>query len=316
MMRAAICTRYGPPEVLEIRDVPRPSIGGRDLLVRVEAATVSVSDCYIRSGIPTASLAMRMAVRLMIGFRGPRRPIPGAALAGTVEETGRRVTRFRAGDRVHAFTMMRMGACAEYARVPEKSLVVATPDGVTAEEAAGIPYGGMLALHSLRKAEIRPGDPVVVYGASGAIGTAAVQLAKHFGAEVTAVCGTGNLELVRALGADAVLDYTRDDTPGDRRYALVFDAVGRRKTSPLKDALKTALTPGGRFLSVDDSLPRMRKDDFVLLTELAAAGTLKPVIGRRYPLEQIAEAHRYVEERHKQGNVVITMNPSEPKRTW
>ena len=315
-MRAAVCTRYGPPEVLRIQDVPRPSLGARDLLVRIEAATVSVSDCYIRSGIPTARLAMRMAMRLMIGFRRPRRPIPGAALAGVVEETGKRVARFRPGDRVHAFTMMRMGACAEYARVPEKSLVALTPDAVTAEEAAGIPYGGMLALHSLRKAQLQPGDPVLVYGASGAIGTAALQLATHFGAEVTAVCGTGNLELARSLGADAVLDYTAEDTPGDRRYALVFDAVGRRMTSPLKLACQAALLPGGKYLSVDDGLPRLRKDDFALLTELAGTGRLKPVIGRRYPLEQIAEAHRYVEQRHKQGNVVITMNPSEPKRTW
>jgi NADPH:quinone reductase-like Zn-dependent oxidoreductase len=306
-MKAAVCTRYGPPEVLQLRDVPRPAVGARDVLVRIDAATVSVSDCYIRSGIPSAPLAMRLLARLVVGFRRPRRPILGAALAGTVEETGRRVTRFRPGDRVHAFTLMRMGAYAQYARVPEKALLAHTPAGVSADEAAALPYGGLLALHSLRKVEIRPGDPVLVYGASGAIGTAALQLAKHFGAEVTAVCGTGNLELVRSLGADAVLDYTRDDTPGGRRYALVFDAVGRRRTSALKVACQTALTPGGRYLSVDDGLPRLHRDGFALLTELAGVGKLKAVVDRRYPLEQIAEAHRYVEQRHKRGNVVVTM---------
>jgi len=307
-MKAAVCTRYGPPEVLQIQDVPRPAVGGRDVLVRVDAATVSVSDCYIRSGIPTASWAMRAMMRLMIGFARPRRSIPGAALAGVVEEAGRRVTRFRAGDRVHAFTMLRMGACAQYARVPERSMLALTPAGLTAGEAAGIPYGGLLAMHFLRKVKIRPGDPVLVYGASGAIGTAALQLLKHhFGAEVTAVCGPANAELVRSLGADAVLDYTRDETPGDRRYALVFDAVGRRRTSPLKEACQAALTPGGRSLSVDDGMPRLHKSDFGLLTELAAAGKVRPVIGRTYPLEEIADAHRYVEERHKRGNVVITI---------
>ncbi|HEX8904623.1 MAG TPA: NAD(P)-dependent alcohol dehydrogenase [Longimicrobiaceae bacterium] len=307
-MRAAVCTRYGPPEVLQLREVPRPAAGKRDVLVRVEAAAVSVSDCYIRSGIPSAPLAMRLLARLVMGFGGPRRPILGAALAGTVEETGRRVTRFRAGDRVHAFTGLRMGAYAQYAPVAEDAIVARTPDGVTAADAAALPYGGLLALHSLRKARIRPGDPVLVYGASGAIGTAAVQLAKHFGAEVTGVCGTANVELVRSLGADAVLDYTREDTPGDRRYSLVFDAVGRRRTSPLKVACKTALTPEGRYLSVDDGLPRLRKDDFVLLTELAEAGKLRPVIDREYPLEQIADAHRYVEQRHKRGNVIVTIS--------
>lgn len=306
-MQAAVCTRYGPPEVLQLQDVPTPVPGDRDVLVRIDAATVSVSDCYIRSGIPSAPLAMRMLARLVVGIGRPRRPILGAALAGTVEATGRRVTRFRAGDRVHAFTLMRMGAYAQYARVPEGSLIDRTPVGLTAAGAAALPYGGLLALHSLRKVKIRPGDPVLVYGASGAIGTAAIQLAKHFGAEVTGVCSTVNLELVRSLGADAVLDYTQQDTPGDRRYSLVFDAVGRRRTSPLKIALETALTPEGRYVSVDDGLPRLRRDDFLLLTGLAEAGALKPVIDREYPLERIADAHRYVEQRHKRGNVVVTI---------
>jgi NADPH:quinone reductase-like Zn-dependent oxidoreductase len=306
-MQAAVCTRYGPPEVLQVQEVPKPVAGAREVLVRVEAAAVSVSDCYIRSGIPAAPLAMRVMARVVIGFRRPRRPILGAALAGTVEATGRRVTHFRPGDRVHAFTMMRMGAYAQYARVKDGTLLAATPAGVSAEEAAAIPYGGLLALYWLRKAEVRPGDAVLVYGASGAIGTAALQLAKHFGAEVTAVCGPTNQELARSLGADAVLDYTREDTPGDRRFSLVFDAVGRRRTSPLKEALRTALTTDGRYLSVDDALPRLRKDDFALLTELAGAGRLKAVIDRRYSLEQLPEAHRYVEQRHKKGNVVITV---------
>jgi NADPH:quinone reductase-like Zn-dependent oxidoreductase len=177
----------------------------------------------------------------------------------------------------------------------------------THEEAAAIPYGGLLALPSLRKGDIRPGQRVLVYGASGAIGTAALQIAKHLGAEVTAVCGPSNAELVRSLGADTVLDYTRDETPGDAGYALVFDAVGRRLTSPLKVACATALAAGGRYVSIDDGLPRVERADLLLLRALADEGELQPVVDRCYPMAEVAAAHRYVEQRHKRGNVVLTI---------
>lgn len=306
-MRAVVCTRYGPPEVLQVQEVATPVPGASDLLIRIHAATVTVSDTYIRSGVPTAKLWFRIMVRLMMGFRGPRRSIPGALLAGEVVQTGKRVTRFQVGDRVVAFTLLRMGCYAEYTRLPEQKLVTAAPANLSYEEAAAIPYGGLLASHFLDKQKIRPGQQVLIYGASGAIGTAAVQLAKHAGAEVTAVCGAGNLELVRSLGADHVLDYTREKTPGSRRFDLVFDAVGRRLSSELKVACQSALTPAGKYASVDDELWRPRLAELQPLMELAEAGVLKPVIDRCYPLEQAAEAHRHVEQRHKKGNVIITV---------
>ncbi|HKW40686.1 MAG TPA: NAD(P)-dependent alcohol dehydrogenase [Gemmatimonadales bacterium] len=255
--------------------------------------------------MPTAQLRFRVMMRLAVGLRKPRRPILGAVLAGEVEETGTGVRHFRAGERVYAFTMLRLGAYAEYACVAESKIVAAAPLNLTAAEAAALPYGGLIALHCLRKAGVGPGQRVFIYGASGAIGTAAVQLAKHFGAHVTAACGPTNQRLVTSLGADGVLDYTADRLPRDARYDRVIDAVGRRKTSALKVASQTALASGGRYLSVDDSLPRFGPPDLVFLTQLAERGALKPVIDRRFPLEQIADAHRYVEQGHKKGNVVI-----------
>jgi alcohol dehydrogenase len=306
-MRAIVCTGYGPPEVLQLRDVKTPVPGSGDVLIRIHAAAVTISDCYIRSGVPTARLAFRAMMRVVIGFTRPRRPILGAVLSGEVVRIGRRVTRFSAGDRVYAFTLLRFGCYAEYTRLPLKSRVESAPSYLSHDEAAAIPYGGVISLCFLRNANIRPGQQVLVYGASGAIGTAALQIAKNRGAVVTAVCGTGNVELVRSLGADAVLDYMSEHTPGDRRFDLVFDAVGRRKTSALKVACQTALTPTGKYISVDDGTPRPKPDDLLQLKQLVEAGALRPVIDRHYPLEDVAEAHRYVEQLHKKGNVILTI---------
>lgn len=306
-MRAIVCTGYGPPEVLQLRDVETPVPGSGDVLIRIHAAAVTVSDCYIRSGVPTARLAFRLMMRVVIGFTRPRRPILGAVLSGEVVRVGRRVRRLSAGDRVYAFTLLRFGCYAEYTCLPQKSLLAPAPSNLTHEEAAAIPYGGVIALCFFRNANIQPGQQVLVYGASGAIGTAALQIAKHRGAVVTAVCGTGNMELVRSLGADAVLDYTNEQTPGDRRFDLVFDAVGRRKTSALKVACQSALTPTGKYISVDDGSPRPKPDDLLQLRQLVETGALRPVIDRRYPLEDVAEAHRYVEQLHKKGNVILTI---------
>jgi NADPH:quinone reductase-like Zn-dependent oxidoreductase len=306
-MKAAICTRYGPPEVLQLRDVNTPVPGNGDVLIRIHAAAVTISDCYIRSAVPSARLVFRVMMRLMIGFTRPRRPILGSVLAGEVTQVGRRVTRFHVGDHVYAFTLLRFGCYAEYTRLPQSSLVAPAPSNLTHEEAAAIPYGGLLALYSLGNGNIRPGQQVLIYGASGAIGTAALQLAKYYGAAVTAVCGTGNVELVRSLGADVVLDYMTEHTAGEQHFDLVFDAVGRRKSSMLKVACQNALTPAGKYVSVDDERPRPRPEDLLLLRGLVESGVLKPVIDRRYSLEQIAEAHRYVEQLHKKGNVIITM---------
>lgn len=304
-MKAAICTRYGPPEVLQLQDVPQPVPGRRDLLVRVHAAAVTVSETYIRSMVPTAQLWFRVLSRLAMGITEPRQPILGAVLAGDVVATGAGVRRFRVGQQVYAFTTMRMGAYAECACVKESKIVTTAPGNLTAAEAAALPYGGLMALHVSRKAGLAAGQRVYIYGASGAIGTAALQIAKHQGAHVTAACGPSNLDLVRSLGADVVLDYTRDTLPADARYDRVIDAVGRRKTSALKVAAQAALAAGGRYVSVDDSLPRFGVRDLVRLTELAEQGALVPVIDRRFPLAQAAEAHRYVELGHKKGNVIL-----------
>jgi NADPH:quinone reductase-like Zn-dependent oxidoreductase len=307
-MKAAICTRYGPPEVLQIRDVAEPLVGKGDVRIRIRATTVTASDCFIRSAVPKARLATRIMARLVIGITKPRRAIQGAVLAGEIEATGKHVSRFRVGDRVWAFTLLRCGCYAQRTCLPAGfRLLTLAPSNVTYDEAAAIPYGGLLASYFLRHANIQPGQQVLVYGASGAIGTCTVQLAKHLGADVTAVCSTANVNLVRSLGADAVLDYTKDILPAGRRYDVVFDAVGRRKTSPLKVACANALTLEGKSISVDDRMPRFRGEDLIQLKELVATGKLKPVIDRRYPLEQIADAHRYVEQGHKKGNVVITV---------
>jgi len=307
-VKAAVCTRYGPPEVLQVRDVDDPVPGRNDVVVRIRAAAVTASDVFIRSAIPSGRLVMRLLLRIFVGFTRPRRPILGAVLAGEIESIGKSVTRFRVGDRVWAFTFLRFGCYAQRVRLAETmKLLVPLPTNLTDEEAAAIPYGGLLALCFLRRARIQRGDQVLVYGASGAIGTAATQLAKHFGATVTAVCSTVNVELVRALGADAVLDYTKELMPLTTRYDVVFDAVGRAKTSPMKEALAHALTREGRFISVDDRTPKFERADLEWLGELAEAGTLRPVIDRRYVLEEIADAHEYVGQGHKKGNVVITL---------
>lgn len=312
IVRAVICTRYGPPEVLEIRDVPRPVPKADVVLVRIDAAAVNSSDCFTRSGIPTAPLAIRLSMRLLVGFRGPRRRILGLSLAGEVEAVGSRVSRFAVGDRVYAFTMLRFGAWAEYTCLKESSTVARAPSNLDDQVAAAIPYGGLLALHYLRKGDLQHSRSVLVYGASGAVGTSAVQIAKHSGATVTAVCGPGNLELVRSLGADRVIDYTTTDALGDgERFDLVLDAVGKRKASPLKEATRSALAPGGRYVSVDDGRPKLSSRDLAYLTTLAEAGHLRPVIDRRYALESIVEAHRYVEGEHKRGNVIITVDHPE-----
>jgi NADPH:quinone reductase-like Zn-dependent oxidoreductase len=307
-MKAAICPRYGPPEVLRIEEVARPAPARREVLVKIHASTVNSSDCFTRSGLAGGPVTMRMMMRLVVGFAGPRQPILGLVLAGEVAETGGAVERFRPGALVYAFTKFHLGGYAQYTCLPETATIGRAPSNLSYAEVAAIPYGGLLALHYLRRAGIREGQRTLIYGASGAVGTSAVQLARHFGAEVTAVCGPANLDLVRSLGADAAIDYTTQHTlPAGARYDAVFDAVGKRKTSPLKTVCKQAIEPNGTYLSVDDGTPKLRARDLDCLTDLAEGGELKPVIDRSFPLEQIAQAHRYVEGEHKSGNVVITI---------
>jgi NADPH:quinone reductase-like Zn-dependent oxidoreductase len=249
---------------------------------------------------------------MFVGFRRPRNPILGLELSGKIEAIGKDVKRFKKGDRVFAFTGKRFGAFAEYACLPEDglhmpadSLIALKPSNVTYEEAAALPSRGTLAFYFLRKGNIRNGQKVLIYGASGGVGTFAIQIAKYYGAEVTGVCSAVNLELVKSLGADKVINYTKEDfTKTGEFYDLIFDAVGKRYSSKLQ--CKKALTPNGKFISVDDT-PKIRIEDLTLLKELVETGRIKPVIDRYYPLEQIAEAHQYVEKGHKRGNVIITI---------
>jgi NADPH:quinone reductase-like Zn-dependent oxidoreductase len=305
LMRAVVCTRYGPPEVLQLRDLPKPKPKSNEVCIRIAATTVTASDCIVRAlNMP---LRLKLPMRAVLGFRRPRNPILGLVLAGEVESVGQDVKRFKPGNHVYAFTAFRFGAYAEYKCLPEGAVLALNPSNVTYEQAAAIPYGGLLALHFLRQADIESSKRVLVYGASGAIGTAAVQLANYYGAEVTGVSSTANLDLVKSLGAVAVIDYTKEDfTQGGARYDLVFNAVGKRKARLQPESV---LTPGGRHITVDDNSPRMRAEDLSFLTELVETGRLRPVIDRSYPLEQIVDAHRYVDQGHKKGNVVITIAP-------
>jgi NADPH:quinone reductase-like Zn-dependent oxidoreductase len=312
-VKAIVCTKYGPPEVLQLKEVEKPAPKDNEVLIKIYAAAVTVSDCIVRSG--KVNILLWLLMRIYVGFKRPRKPILGLDLAGEIEATGKDVKRFKKGDQVFAFTGKHFGAYAEYTclpedglRMPADSLITLKPSNVTYEDAASLPSRGTLALYFLRKGKIQKGQKVLIYGASGGVGTFAVQLAKYYGAEVTGVCSTSNLELVKSLGADKAIDYTKEDfAKRGEFYDFIFDAVGKRYSSKLQ--YKKALTPNGEFISVDDT-PKIRIEDLVLLKELIETGKLKPVIDRRYALEQIAEAHRYVEQGHKKGNVIINVATS------
>ncbi len=263
-MKAVVCTKYGPPEVLQLQEVEKPAPKYNEVRIKIHATAVTASDCIVRGFKLPRWHPMGFLMGLVIGFRGPRNPILGMVLAGEIEAVGRDTTQFKLGDQVFAFVGTRFGCYAEYICLPDKdrsglpgtlpSLMTLKPSTMTYEEAAATVFGVMLASHFLRKGHIQRGQKVLIYGASGAIGSTAVQIAKHhYGAEVTGVCSTSNLELVTSLGADHVLDYTTHDSLADgARFDFVLDAVGKRKSSRLKMACKNALTPHGTYVSVDD----------------------------------------------------------------
>lgn len=312
-MKAIVCTKYGPPEVLQLKDVEKPIPKRNELCIKIVATVITASDCIVRGSKLPIWHPMGLMMGLVLGFGKPRNPILGLVLSGEVESVGIDVKRFKKGDEVFAFTVnsatqMRFGTYAEYMCVPETWTVSLKPSNLTHIESAAIPYGGMLALHFLKMANIQKGNKVLIYGASGAVGTSAIQLARHFGATVTGVCSTSNLELVKSLGADTVIDYTKETSVENKTdYDLVFDVVGKRKNSQLKLDCKKSLTPDGKYITVDSGSPVSTIENLLLLKSLAEANKIKPVIDRCYPLEKMVEAHNYVETGRKKGNVVITI---------
>ncbi len=307
-MRAAVCTAYGPPEVLQIRTVPDPRPRDKDVCIRLFATAVTASDCIVR-GLKLRGV-YRLFMRAAFGIRAPRKGIIGMIAAGEIESVGREVTSFKPGDQVFGMDGFRAGTYAEKVCWPATSALALRPANFTYEESAALPYGGLIASFFVRRLKVRNGQQLLVYGASGAIGTSAVQLARHLGAEVTGVCSTTNLELVRSLGATTVVDYTKDDfTHSGRRYDVIFDAVGKRKSAKAMLNAGAALASGGVSMSVDDAFPRTKKSDLLVLKELAEGGAFRPVIDRSYTLDEIVEAHRYVDLGHKKGNVIVKISP-------
>jgi len=330
-MKAIVYTEYGTPDVLQLKEVAKPTPKDNEILIRVYATPINYGDITARnfSNISPSEFNMPMPLwlpaRIAFGFRKPKNPILGSELAGEIEAIGKGVKKFKKGDQVFAYLGMSMGANAEYLCMPEDGMVAIKPANMPYEEASAVPYGGIMALSLLRKVNIQKGQKVLINGASGGIGSLAVQLAKYHGAEVTGVCSTPRLKYVRSLGADKVIDYTEEDfTKNGERYDLIFDILGRSSFSRCKKSLKQ----NGRYLLASFKIGKLvqmlgtsiigskkvicamaseKPEDLIFLKELVEAGKVKTVIDRCYPLEQTAEAHKYVEKGLKKGHVVITL---------
>lgn len=302
-MKAIVYKKFGPPEVLKIEEVEKPTPKINEVLIKIHATTVHIGDTIVRKRKHPTSKFYTMMMPLAIGLRKPKIPILGMELAGEIESVGENVTSFKKGDQVFASTAgIKFGAYAEYKCIPEDGMVAIKPTNLTYGESAAVPTGAPTALNNLRKGNIKKNQKILIYGASGSVGTYAVQIAKHFGAKITGVCSTTNLELVKSLGADKVIDYTKEDfTESGETYDFVFDAVGKSSSS----RSKSVLNGNGVFVSVLGTSGSEKQEDLIFIRDLIEAGELKPVIDRTYPFEKIAEAHEYVDKGHKKGHVVI-----------
>ena len=305
-MKAVICPAYGPPEVLTIKEIPKPTPKKNEVLVKVIASSINTGDVRIRALRVEGS--MKLIMRFVLGFSGPRQPVLGMVFSGTVEQTGEAVTRFKAGDQVYGTTGLKQGCHAEYVRVPESKVITQKPESASFEEAAALPFGGQTAIYFLRKGNIEEiNQPnVLIYGATGSVGTAAVQIAKHYGAAVTAVCSSKGKELAQRLGSDHIILYDKEDfTQHPERFDIILDAVG--KTS--KKQCKPLLKPGGKFLTVEgmDVAPE-RADYLDFLSGLFDSKEYEAVIDKVYPMEDVVEAHRYVDSGRKKGNVILKIS--------
>jgi NADPH:quinone reductase-like Zn-dependent oxidoreductase len=310
-IKAVECTKYGSPEVLRITEVEKPKPKKNEVLIKIYATSVTTSDCIVRGFKLPRRSPRGILMGFVLGFKKPRNSILGMIISGIIESVGKNVSRFKNGDSVYGWTLkdgftIRFGTYAEYKCLPEDSVIVLKPDIISFEQAAAIPYGSLIALHYLKRGNIQQRKNVLVYGASGAIGSAAVQLVKYFGKKVTGVCSTNNLEMVKSLGADQVLDYTKENYNSVKDdFDLILDAVGRWKDSKFKHECKKALVPEGKYISVDNGSPHANINDLEFINKIVKEGKLKAVIDTSYPLEEIVEAHRYVDKGHKKGNVVI-----------